>query len=612
MGYPSLARCVADLERTGQLVRVRAEIDPELELAEIQRRLYAAQGPAVLFEKVKGTPFPCLANLYGTLERARFLFRDAFQRVQKIVQLKAEPREAWRAPFTYASAPFTALRALPRRVRSGPVLQRTTALAELPRLRSWPDDGGPFVTLPIVISEEPGRRSAMATNVGMYRVQLGGNEYASDEIGLHFQLHRGIGVHYGQTRDRGASLPITIAVGGPPSLALSAVMPLPEGLSEFLFAGMLGKRRVRYARRGDHLIPVDADFAILARVTPGELKPEGPFGDHLGYYAKQELFPYAKVEAIHCRRDAIWPFTVVGRPPQEDTTFGKLIHELTAPMVPKELPGVHALHAVDAAGVHPLMLALGSERYLPYERERSPKELLTQANAILGFGQASLAKVLIIAAREDAPELDIDDEAAFLTHVLERVDWRRDLHFQTRTTIDTLDYSGSALHEGSKLVIAACGKPRRTLARELPRTWSTGLSGVADARLALPGIAVLELAKFPGYERVEQELAPLLQELERRGGTEGLPLLVLSEDARFAAASLANLLWVTFTRSNPSHDVHGVGSFSEWKHWGCNGPLVIDARRKPQHAPPLIEDPTITRRVDALAARGGPLHGLLP
>jgi 4-hydroxy-3-polyprenylbenzoate decarboxylase len=258
------------------------------------------------------------------------------------------------------------------------------------------------------------------------------------------------------------------------------------------------------------------------------------------------------------------------------------------------------------------MLALGSERYLPYERERSPKELLTQANAILGFGQASLAKVLIIAAREDAPELDIDDEAAFLTHVLERVDWRRDLHFQTRTTIDTLDYSGSALHEGSKLVIAACGKPRRTLARELPRTWSTGLSGVADARLALPGIAVLELAKFPGYERVEQELAPLLQELERRGGTEGLPLLVLSEDARFAAASLANLLWVTFTRSNPSHDVHGVASFSEWKHWGCNGPLVIDARRKPQHAPPLIEDPAITRRVDALAARGGPLHGVLP
>ncbi|MBL8897540.1 MAG: UbiD family decarboxylase [Planctomycetes bacterium] len=611
MGYPSLARCVADLERTRQLVRVRAEVDPELELAEIQRRLYAAQGPAVLFENVKGTPFPLLANLYGTLERARFLFRDAYARVQKIVQLKAEPREAWRAPFSYVSAPFTALRALPRRVRSGPVFQRTTSLAELPALRSWPDDGGPFVTLPIVITEEPGRRSALATNLGMYRVQLGGNAYAPDEIGLHFQLHRGIGVHYGLARDRGETLPVTITVGGPPSLALAAVMPLPEGLSEFLFAGMLGKRRVRYARRGDHLIPVDADFAILARVTPGELKPEGPFGDHLGYYAKQELFPYAKVEAVLCRKDAIWPFTVVGRPPQEDTSFGKLIHELTAPMVPRELPGVHALHAVDAAGVHPLMLALGSERYLPYQRTRTPKELLTQANAILGFGQASLAKFLIIAAREDDPQLHIEDEAAFLTHVLRRVDWTRDLHFQTRTSIDTLDYSGSALHEGSKLVIAACGEPRRELARELPRAWSNGLPGVADVRIALPGIAVLELAAFPGYEHVERELAPMLDTLAQRGAFEGLPLLVLTEDARFAAASLANLLWVTFTRSNPSHDVHGVASTTEWKHWGCKGPLVLDARRKPQHAPPLVEDPAITRRVDALAARGGPLHGIL-
>jgi 4-hydroxy-3-polyprenylbenzoate decarboxylase len=368
---------------------------------------------------------------------------------------------------------------------------------------------------------------------------------------------------------------------------------------------------VRYARRGDHLIPVDADFAILARVTPGELKPEGPFGDHLGYYAKQELFPYAKVEAVLCRKDAIWPFTVVGRPPQEDTTFGKLIHELTSPMVPVELPGVHALHAVDAAGVHPLMLALGSERYVPYEPVRSPKELLTQANAILGFGQASLAKFLMIVAREDAPALDIDDEAAFLAHLLERVDWTRDLHFQTRTTIDTLDYSGSGLHAGSKLVVAACGPKRRELARELPRAWSTGLPGVADARSALPGVAVLELGAFPGYEQVERELVPLLETLAQRGAHEGLPLIVLTEDARFAATSLRNLLWVAFTRSNPSHDVHGVASFVEWKHWGCKGPLVLDARRKPQHAPPLIEDTGITRRVDALAARGGPLHGVL-
>src|SRR5262249_6310856 len=196
--------------------------------------------------------------------------------------------------------------------------------------------------------------------------------------------------------------------------------------------------------------------------------PEGPFGDHLGYYSLAHPFPVLSVERVWHRKDAIWPFTVVGRPPQEDTTFGKLIHELTGPVIPTVVHGVHAVHAVDAAGVHPLLLAIGSERYVPYAPRRKAQELLTSANALLGQGQLSLAKYLLIVAREDNPDLDIHDIPAFLRHLLERMDWQTDLHFQTATTIDTLDYSGTGLNEGSKVVIAAVGLARRTLSTALP------------------------------------------------------------------------------------------------------------------------------------------------
>jgi 4-hydroxy-3-polyprenylbenzoate decarboxylase len=264
-------------------------------------------------------------------------------------------------------------------------------------------------------------------------------------------------------------LRVNIFVGGPPSLTVAAVMPLPEGMPELAFAGLLGGHRLPLVcRPGELPMPAEADFVITGSIDPARLLPEGPFGDHLGYYSLAHDFPVLRVERVYHRPGAIWPFTTVGRPPQEDTTFGAFIHELTGPLIPSVLPGVHAVHAVDAAGVHPLLLAIGSERYVPYAAGRRPQELLTQANAILGQGQLSLAKYLFIVAREDALRLDVHDIPAFFRHVLERVDWRRDLHFQTRTTIDTLDYSGSGLNEGSKVVIAAAGDVRRTLPIEVP------------------------------------------------------------------------------------------------------------------------------------------------
>jgi len=351
--------------------------------------------------------------------------------------------------------------------------------------------------------------------------------------------------------------------------------------------------------------PAEADFAIVGTVDPARTKPEGPFGDHLGYYSLRHEFPVLRVERVYHRPGAIWPFTTVGRPPQEDTSFGALIHELTGPLIPGVLPGVHAVHAVDAAGVHPLLLAVASERYVPDAPVRTPQELLTSANAILGQGQMSLAKYLLIVAREDDPGLDIHDIAAFFRHWLERVDWTADLHFQTRTTIDTLDYSGHGFNQGSKVVIAAAGSPRRALASALPE----GLrlpEGFEAPRVAMPGILVVQGPPYTGpndVARLAANLGPVESLAE-------LPLVVVVDDSEFAARSERNFLWVTFTRSNPAADIDGVDAFLEQKHWGCAGPLVIDARIKPHHAPPLEDDPEIERRVDALAASGGPLHGV--
>lgn len=609
MGYPSLKACVEDLERHGHLIRIQAEMDPYLEMAEIQRRVYERQGPAILFERVKGSPFPAVCNLFGTIDRSRFIFRDTLARIRKVMELKANPPAFLKNPFRYLDLPIAGLHALPgKKWFAAPVMYGRTTIDQLPQIHSWPMDGGAFITLPQVYTEDINSPGPMKSNLGMYRVQLSGNQYQpNQEIGLHYQIHRGIGVHHSAALAAGKPLRVSIFVGGPPSHTFAAVMPLPEGLAEVMFAGMLGGRRWKYKHVDGHVINAHADFCIVGTIAP-YTKPEGPFGDHLGYYSLQHEFPVLKVEAVYHRKDAIWPFTVVGRPPQEDTSFGHLIHEITEPVVPTEIAGLHAMHAVDAAGVHPLLLAIGSERYIPYG-ERKPQEILTIANAVLGFNQASLAKYLMIAAQEDDPALDLHDLPRFLTHILQRVDWRRDLHFQTRTTIDTLDYSGTGFNEGSKVVIAAAGSIRRTLDTTLPSGMPDLPQGFKNPKVVLPGIVAIAAPPFTKHNTAAQEMDQLSAYLQSTNWPDSLPLVIVCDDPDFVAAKLNNFLWTTFTRSNPSHDIYGVGSATEFKHWGCTGALIIDARIKPHHAPPLIEDPTITKRVDALGVKGAPLHG---
>jgi 4-hydroxy-3-polyprenylbenzoate decarboxylase len=608
VGYRSLAECVRDLETTRQLVTIEPEIDPYLEVAAIQRRVYQAGGPALLFRRVKGTSFPLIGNLFGTLDRAKFIFRDALESVCRLVELKVDPGALAKNPWRYRGTPRTLLRLLPRRVRSGPILARRITADQLPQIQCWPMDGGPFITLPQVYTEDPARSGVARSNLGMYRVQLAGNRYIPNhEVGLHYQIHRGIGVHHAAAIERGEALRVNVFVGGPPALTVAAVMPLPEGLPELAFAGALGGRRVAMVRPDGCLpMPAEADFVICGSIDPLERKPEGPFGDHLGYYSLQHDFPVLAVERVYHRDGAIWPFTSVGRPPQEDTTFGELIHELTGPIIPTVVPGVQAVHAVDAAGVHPLLLAIARERYIPDAPVRRPQEVLTIANALLGQGQLSLAKYLLIVAREDDPSLNIHDIGRFLHHLLERVDWRTDLHFQTQTTIDTLDYSGHGLNQGSKVVIAAAGPSRRTLSTDLPDLLSLP-TPFRDPRVVLPGILAIE---GPRYEDPSGAAAAFCRSFETADSIRGFPLILLVDDSAFTARSERNFLWVTFTRSDPAADIEGIGSFIDKKHWGCTGSLVIDARRKPHHAPPLVDDPEIERRVDELAAPGGPLYGV--
>ncbi len=612
MAYRSMEECLLDLEKNGQLVRIKEETDPFLQMAAIHLRVFEGGGPALLFENVKGSRFRAASNIFGTLERSKFIFRDSLDKVQQLISLKDDPVQAIKHPIKNFSAGLAALKAFPLKGPVfKPVLYQQVQISDLPLIKHWPMDGGAFVTLPQVYTEDVEKPGIMQSNLGMYRIQLSGNEYEmNNEVGLHYQLHRGIGVHQTKANKKGVPLKVSIFVGGPPSHTVAAVMPLPEGISEMTFAGVLGRRRFRYVYEDGYCISTDADFVITGEVHPGENKPEGPFGDHLGYYSLQHLFPLMKVHKVYARKNAIWSFTVVGRPPQEDTSFGQLIHTITGSAVQQEIPGLKEVHAVDAAGVHPLLLAVGSERYTPYSVTRQPAELLTIANHILGTGQLSLAKFLFITA-DDENKISAQDVQSFLEFILQRINLSRDIHFYTNTTIDTLDYSGDGLNSGSKVVLAAYGEMRRQLSISLPNLLKE-LNGFHTAQLAMPGVVILQTEKFTDHKTAKATMNLLSGQLKGHiAGLHNTPLLVIADDAEFTAATLRNFLWVSFTRCNPAYDIYGIDDFIENKHWGCNGPMVIDARIKPHHAPAVEKDPAVEKSIEPFFNKGGSLYNKL-
>jgi 4-hydroxy-3-polyprenylbenzoate decarboxylase len=604
MAYSSLEACLLDLERTGQLLRIKEEVDPYLEMAAIHLRIFEQKGPAILFEKVKGSKFRAASNIFGTLERSEFIFRDTLPSVKQLIDIKINPLAAIQNPIKSLAALPAAINALPNKNPiSKPVLFEEINISDLPLIHHWPMDGGAFVTLPQVYTEDADKPGIGSSNLGMYRIQLNGNDFIlNKEIGLHYQLHRGIGVHQTKANNLGLPLKVSCFVGGPPAHSVAAVMPLPEGMSEMNFAGVLAGKRFGYTYIDGFCVSTDADFVITGEVFPGENKPEGPFGDHLGYYSLQHPFPVMKVHKVYARKNAIWAFTVVGRPPQEDTSFGQLIHHITGSAVSNEIPGLKEVHAVDAAGVHPLLLAIGSERYTPFLENKKPAEILTIANHILGTGQLSLAKFVWITAEAKKSKgdrvIDVNNIPEFLAYMLSRMDFSNDLHFYTNTTMDTLDYSGDGLNSGSKLVLAAYGDVRRKLATTIPENIKA-LN--ANASLIMPGV----IAVNAGAATIHSIQEKLKGQGENLLEQDGIAMIIITEDATWMAAEFNNFIWAAFTRTNPSKDIEGVDSYINNKHWGCKGPLIFDATIKKHHAPAVVKDNEVEKKVSAILSKYG-------
>ena len=590
MAYKTLTDCVNDLENNGMLIRIKQEVDPYLEMSAIHQLAFKHHKKAILFEKVKGSKYQAVSNLFATLEQSKFIFRRNLKEVKDLVALKADPMAGFKNPLKYLSSILTAPYSLPLKKWSSHNFDEIS-IEDIPQIQCWPNDGGPFVTLPQVYSEDIDKPGVMNSNLGMYRVQMGGNDYLKNkEIGLHYQIHRGIGVHQTKSNKHGHPLKVSIFVGGPPSHTLAAVMPLPEGMSELTFAGIMGGRNFRYCVSDGYVLSTDADFVICGEINADEVKPEGPFGDHLGYYSLTHDFPLMKVHKVYARKGAIWPFTIVGRPPQEDSQFGALIHDITDGIMSTEIPGLKAVNAVDEAGVHPLLLAIGSERYTPFQKIKQPQELLTIANHILGKGQLSLAKYLFIVAQEDNPNLDVQNEYEFFQHFFSRVNWSRDVHFQTKTTMDTLDYSSTGdINEGSKVVMAAVGDHKRELIRDISKFKFP--KSVRNAYLGIPGVLIIE----------GDDVTVMISELEKMP-LEGVALITLVDDAEFVAQDISNWLWITFTRSNPAEDIFGLNEKIEQKHWSCDIP-IIDARVKPHHAPQLEMPDEVVREAQEILSK---------
>ena len=598
MAYQSLNDCILDLEKNGHLIRIKEEVDPYLEMAAIHLKQFEKGAQAVLFENIKGCKYKAVSNLFGTIERSKFMFRDTFEPVKNMVALRNNPMAAIKKPWRYLSLAISAIKALPKKGSFKTAGFEEIQISDLPLIHHWPMDGGAFITLPQVYSEDIDQPGVMNSNLGMYRIQLNGNSYdLNKEIGLHYQLHRGIGVHQSKTNKQNKPLKVSVFIGGPPAHSLAAVMPLPEGISELTFAGAMAGKRFKYDYHDGFCISLDADFVITGEVYPNENKPEGPFGDHLGYYSLQHPFPLMRVHKVFAKQNAIWPFTVVGRPPQEDTAFGALIHEISGSAIPNEIPGLKEINAVDAAGVHPLLLAVGSERYTPFLINDSPAELLTQANHILGTGQLSLAKFVFITA-DDTNQISTHRVQAYFEYILSRLDLSNDIHFYTKTTMDTLDYSGEGLNAGSKVVIAAYGDVKRTLANTVPQRL---LNLNIDASLIMPGVIAVNASAM----NTSTLQSALLGQGEALLEQEGVVMIIRTEDPKWMASDLNNFLWAAFTRTNPSHDIEAVDAFTTNKHWGAKGPLVFDATIKPHHAPPVLKDAAVEKRVDAILEKYG-------
>ncbi|MCI0651985.1 MAG: UbiD family decarboxylase [Planctomycetes bacterium] len=573
--FRNLRELIAVLRRESEIVEIEAPVDPRLELAEVHRRVIAADGPALFFKSVKSARFPVVTNLFGTRRRVEIAFGDGPRRiVARVAELAETLLPPTLGKIWGARAVARALaRARTKSVRRGPVTEivaRDFSLGSLPVLTCWPEDGGPFITLPLVYTEHP---QGGGHNLGIYRLQ----RYDDRRLGMHWQIAKGGGFHFHEAEAAGAALPVTIFLGGSPALLLAAVAPLPENIGELALAALVQEARLARTTSplGPHPLIAEAEFALAGSVPPGVRAPEGPFGDHYGYYSLRHDYPVFHLEAASHRRDAIYPATVVGKPRQEDFYLGDFLQEMLSPLFPLVMPGVKSLWSYGETGYHSLAAAVVRERY--------PREAMVSAFRILGEGQLSLTKFLLVT---DAVR-DLRDFRGLLAHLLERARWERDLFLFGGLSMDTLDYTGPRVNEGSKGVLLGMG----AAIRSLPQRFDGSLPhGVARVLVYCPGCLVVEA---PAY-RSERE-APA--RLAREPAFADWQLLVCVDDAKVTAASDARFLWSVFTRFEPAADVFGREVALVQNHPAFQAPIAIDARLKPSYPRELFCDPDTAKTV---------------
>jgi UbiD family decarboxylase len=570
-----LREFLAALRRENDLAVVEAEADPRLEIPEIHRRVIEEGGPALLFTRPKGSPFPVVTNLFGTPKRLELAFgRKPHDFVKTAARAATElvpptPASLWKFRSFFGEA----LRVGTTSASRAPVtevVETEPDLTRLPALTQWPGDGGPFLTLPLVYTEHPDRRES---NLGMYRIQIHGPR----TTGVHWQIGKGGGFHYHAAEAKGEALPLTIFLGGPPALMLGAIAPLPEGVPELLVASLLLGKKLEMTKVAGHphRLVARAEFAITGKVPPKVRRPEGPFGDHYGYYSLAHDYPVLEVDRLFRRRDAIFPATVVGKPRQEDFYIGDTLQELLSPLFPLVMPSVVSLWSYGDTGFHSLAAAVVRDRY--------GREAMASAFRILGEGQLALTKFLLVT---DA-RLDLRDFRAVLTHVLARCRFETDLFVFGNLAMDTLDYTGPKVNEGSKGVLLGLGEP----VRDLPGEFRGALpAGASAAAVFVPGALVVAGPRFADDRDYPARLTA-------DPAVAAWPLVVLADDAAATARDERAFLWRVFTRFEPAADVHGRTRVVR-NHLAFTPPVVIDARTKPWMPDVVEPDADTVARVD--------------
>ena len=588
MSYPDLRTFLAELEREGDLARVSEEVDANQEVTVIQHRVLAAGGPALLFERVSGSPWRLVTNLFGTPRRVAKVFgRDPSEIGEQIAGLAGElmppsPDRLWAA----RSRLWRLLRARMRTVTRGPILDHELAppqLDRLPCLTCWPLDGGPFFTLPLVHTVDP---VTGVGNLGIYRLQ----RFDGSSTGMHWQIEKGGAFHFRMATELGRPLPVSVFLGGPPALTLAAIAPLPEGIDERLLAALIMGRPLDVIRRHGtgHRIPATTEFVLEGSVTAGDARREGPFGDHFGHYSHSADFPVFRVDRLLARTDAIYPATVVGKPPQEDFFIGCALQEMALPLLKLVLPGVRDLWAYPETGFHPLAVAAVSERY--------PREALKHALAVLGHGQLSLTKVMIVV---DA-DVNVRDFRAVSRAVWENLDPADGLHLLAPTAQDTLDFTGPAMNTGSRLVLLATRRDGGPIRSAIPPP----LPDAQDVDAAITALTCLGEAFLVAQMREGGDPAKVRVALAAHPAARHYLFHVLvSADVPLDDPMM--VLWGWFTRFDPLADLHPARREAAGNRMILHFPIAIDATWKSGYRLPVAFDPDVERAVAAKWPRYG-------